>query len=85
MRLFTIKRDIDNSRLSPEATRAVAASTQLKLKKYHSRQGKSEFSGPALTIADTQAISAISGSVEYMKVEVNEDAPLSAAIPFSIH
>ena len=85
MRLFTIKRDTDNSRLSPEATRAVAASTQLKLQRYQSRQGKSEFAGPAFTIADTLSISSFSGSVEYMKVEVSENAPLSVAIPFSIH
>jgi len=85
MRLFTIKRDTDNSRLSPEATRAVAASTQSKLRSYQSRQGKSEFSGPALSIADTLSISSISGSVDYMKVEVNESAPLSIAMPFSIH
>jgi len=85
MRLFSIKRDTDNSRLSPEATRAVAASTQLKLKHYQSRQGRSEFSGPALTIADTLSISSVSGSVDYTKVEVNEDAPLLATIPFSIH
>ena len=85
MRLFTIKRDADNSRLSPKATQAIAASTQLKLKSYQSRQGKSEFSGPALSIADTLSISSISGSVDYMKVEVNEDAPLSVAMPFSIH
>jgi len=84
MRLFTIKRDTDNSRLSPEAT-AVAASTQSKLRSYQSRQGKSEFSGPALSIADTLSISSISGSVDYMKVEVNESAPLSIAMPFSIH
>ncbi len=85
MRLFSIKRDTDNSRLSPEATRSVAASTQLKLKKYQSRHGKSEFSGPVLSIADTLSISSISGSVDYIKVEVNEDAPIVAAIPFSIH
>ena len=85
MRLFTIKRDTDNSRLSPKATQAVAASTQLKLKSYQSRQGKSEFSGPAFAIADTLLISSVPGSVDYIKVEVNEDAPLSAAIPSSIH
>lgn len=81
MRWFTIKRDSDNQKLN----QATVASIRTKLKDYQPSQGRSEFGAVAINVRDTLHFTADVGSVDYVKVDIDEDNPLSERVPFSIH
>lgn len=89
MRWFTIKREVEDMRSSQVASQVTVASIRNKLKNYQSIQGPSEFIGPAMSIEDSLSLSEITGSVDYIKVEVDpENAELGSEpgrVPFSIH
>ena len=87
MKWFTIKRDSQDQQVSP----VTVASIREKLQNYQSSQGKSEFIGPSTSINDTFFIDLADGRrtdtnvMDFVKVEVSAENPMSVAMPFSIH
>ncbi len=79
MRWFTIKRDADNQKVN----QVTVASIRTKLKDYQPSQGRSEFGAVPISIRDTLHIDTDVRSVDYVKVDIDEDNPLSEMASFS--
>ena len=77
MKWFTIKRDSRNQKVE----QVTVGSIRAKLKDYQASQGRSEFGVDSITVRDTLHFVASVGSVDYVKVDIDEENPLSEMTP----